>query len=111
MKQDISTMTDKIGYVQDTLQMISGKWKVPILMSMYGGKNRFRDIQRNIPSITTRVLSKELKDLEANKLVTRTVHDGRPVSITYTLTSYSHTLTPVVDEMIKWGKQHKKGSL
>jgi DNA-binding HxlR family transcriptional regulator len=111
MKPKATTIADNIKFAQDTLQMINGKWKVPILMSMYSGKSRFRDIQRNIPAITTRVLSKELKDLEANKLITRTVNGGHPVSITYTLTSYSHTLTPVVDEMIKWGKQHSKGGL
>jgi DNA-binding HxlR family transcriptional regulator len=111
MKHNVITAADKISFVQDTLAIISGKWKLPILMSMYGGKNRFRDIQRNIPAITTRVLSKELKELEASKLITRTVHDSYPVSITYNLTSYSHTLTPVVDEMIKWGKQHSKGGL
>jgi DNA-binding HxlR family transcriptional regulator len=111
MKQNIVTITDKIRYVQDTLLVINGKWKLPILMSMYDGKSRFRDLQRNIPAITTRVLSKELKDLESNKLIVRIVHDTYPVTIDYKLTSYSYTLTPVVDEMIKWGKQHSKGQL
>ncbi len=111
MKQNIVTIADKISYVQDTLSVIHGKWKLPILMSMYDGKSRFRDLQRNIPGITTRVLSKELKDLESNKLIVRIVHDTYPVSIDYKLTSYSYTLTPVVDEMIKWGKQHSKGRL
>jgi DNA-binding HxlR family transcriptional regulator len=101
-------MTDKIKYVQDTLYVISGKWKLPILMSMYDDTSRFRDLQRSIPAITTRVLSKELKDLEANKLIIRTVHDTYPVSITYTLTPYSFTLTPVVDEMVKWGERHRR---
>ena len=111
MKEKSNDIITRIGYVQTTLQAISGKWKLPILMSMYGGKSRFRDIQRNIPQITTRVLSKELKDLEASKLIIRIVHDGYPVSIEYKLTSYSFTLTPVVDEMIKWGKLHSKGRL
>ena len=111
MKEKDNDIANRIAYVQNTLAAISGKWKVPILMSMYAGKSRFRDIQRNIPQITTRVLSKELKDLEAAKLILRIVHDGHPVSIEYKLTSYSFTLTPVVDEMIKWGKQHSKGGL
>jgi DNA-binding HxlR family transcriptional regulator len=111
MKQDITTIADKIRYVQDSLNVINGKWKLPILLSMYAGKSRFRDLQRNIPNITTRVLSKELKDLEASKLIIRIVHEGQPVSIEYKLTTYSFTLTPVVDEMIKWGKQHSKGGL
>ncbi|HAL82178.1 MAG TPA: transcriptional regulator [Mucilaginibacter sp.] len=111
MKKDITTISDRISYVQGTLQVISGKWKLPILMSMYAGISRFRDLQRNIPNITTRVLSKELKDLEANKLIVRIVHDSTPVAIEYKLTTYSFTLTPIVDEMIKWGKQHSKGGL
>lgn len=109
MKQPITSLADKIGYVQETLAVISGKWKVPILMSMYAGKSRFRDLQRCVPNITTRVLSKELKDLEANKLIIRIVNDTYPVTIDYKLTTFSFTLTPVVDEMIKWGKQHTKG--
>jgi len=111
MKQKSSTSADKIAYVQDTLNVINGKWKLPILISMYEGKSRFRDLQRSIPAITTRVLSKELKDLESNKLIVRIVNDTRPVTIDYKLTTYSYTLTPVVDEMIKWGKQHSKGGL
>jgi DNA-binding HxlR family transcriptional regulator len=108
MKEKENDVANRIAHVQNTLSVINGKWKLPMLMSMYSGKNRFRDIQRNIPNITTRVLSKELKDLEANKLITRIVHDSYPVSIEYKLTSYSHTLTPLVDEMIKWGKQHQR---
>jgi DNA-binding HxlR family transcriptional regulator len=111
MKEKTNDIINRITYVQNTLAAISGKWKVPILMSMYAGKSRFRDIQRNIPKITTRVLSKELKDLEASKLIIRIVRDSHPIAIEYKLTTYSFTLTPVVDEMIKWGKQHSKGGL
>jgi len=108
MKKREISMTDKIKYVQDTLYVISGKWKLPILMTMYDGQSRFRQIQRNIPKITTRVLSKELKDLEANKLIVRTVYNSSPVSIEYTLTPYSYTIKPVVDEMVNWGENHRK---
>lgn len=107
MKQDINKIAGKISQVQSTLSVINGKWKLPILLSMYSGISRFRDLQRNIPNITTRVLSKELKDLESNKLIIRIVHDSHPVSIEYKLTTYSFTLSPVVDEMIKWGKLHQ----
>lgn len=106
MEQKAATVTNNIKHIQTTLHIISGKWKLPILMSLYDGKNRFRDLQRNVEGITTRVLSKELKELEFNKLIVRTVHDSYPVTITYTLSPYSQTLTPVVDAMVKWGKQH-----
>src|SRR5882762_561972 len=108
MKQDVTTIADKISYLQNTLAVINGKWKLPILISMYSGISRFRELQRNIPNITTRVLSKELKDLESNKLIIRIVHGSHPVSIEYKLTTYSFTLTPVVDEIIKWGRQHER---
>ena len=109
--KEVSKIADKISQVQTTLAVINGKWKLPVLLSMYSGISRFRDLQRNIPNITTRVLSKELKDLEASKLILRVVHDTHPVSVEYKLTTYSFTLTPVVDEMIKWGRQHSKGNL
>jgi DNA-binding HxlR family transcriptional regulator len=108
MKKETLSTADKIKYVQDTLYVISGKWKLPILMAMYEGVSRFRDLQRAVPVITTRVLSKELKELEANQLIVRTVFDTYPVSIEYTLTPYSYSLTPVVDEMINWGRMHRK---
>ena len=108
MAQDIITPADRIKFVQATLAVVNGKWKLPILMSMHQGVNRFRDLQRSVPTITTRVLSKELKDLEANNLVIRKVKEGKPVAVEYILAPYSASLTPVVSEMIKWGKQHHK---
>ena len=109
--KDISTMADRIRFAQETLQIIDGKWKVPILMAMYSGVSRFRDLQRSVPGITTRVLSKELKDLEASGLILRKVNEGQHASVEYSLTTHSFSLTPVVDEMIKWGKKHSKGGL
>ena len=69
MKKQELTIEQKIKYVQDTLFVISGKWKLPILIAINQGSTRFRDIQRSVTPITTKVLSKELKDLEQNKLV------------------------------------------
>jgi len=106
-KRELS-IEQKIKYVQDTLFVVSGKWKLPILMAINSGNNRFRDIQRGVPNITTRVLSKELKDLEENKLVVRTVKDAFPVSVIYTVSLYCKSLKPMVDEMIKWGENHRK---
>jgi len=101
------TIDQKIKYVQDTLFVISGKWKLPILMAINSGNNRFRDIQRALPGITTRVLSKELKDLEENRLLKRTVYNASPATVDYTVTTYCRNLKPLVDEMIKWGENHR----
>jgi DNA-binding HxlR family transcriptional regulator len=102
------SIEQKIKYVQDTLYVVSGKWKLPILIAMNNGNRRFRDIQRAVPNITTKVLSKELKDLEINKLVIRSVYDSYPVVIEYTVTPYCKSLTPLVDEMIIWGRNHRQ---
>ena len=108
MKQKELNTQQKIKYVQDTLYVISGKWKLPIMIAMNNGNKRFRDIQRSVPNITTRVLSKELKDLEVNMLIVRKVYDTLPVSIEYTVSTYCKSLKPLVDEMINWGQNHRK---
>ena len=106
-KRELST-EQKIKYVQDTLYVISGKWKLPILIAMNNGNNRFRDLQRGLSAISTRVLSKELKELEANKLVIRKVYDTSPVTVEYTVAPYCKSMKPLVNEMIKWGENHRK---
>nr|WP_295865864.1 helix-turn-helix domain-containing protein [uncultured Chitinophaga sp.] len=94
--------------VRDALDVINGKWKLPIIIAISRGHKRFRDIERNIPRITSKVLSKELKDLEAHKLIKRSVFDSQPVSVEYTLTPYAATLNPVIDALFAWGTQHRK---
>jgi len=107
MHQHDLSISDKIKYLQDTLFTISGKWKLPVLMAMYGGASRFTDIQRSVSAITTKVLSKELKDLEEHRLIAREVDTTYPQTISYTVTAYAFTLKPMVDEMISWGKNHR----
>jgi DNA-binding HxlR family transcriptional regulator len=99
---------EKIKYIHDFHTAINGKWKLPILISINHGKNRFKDIQANIPKITNRVLSKELKDLEANLMITRTVYDTTPVTIEYKATDYALTIKPVIEMMTAWGKKHRQ---
>lgn len=97
--------------VRDALDVISGKWKLPIIIAIGRGHKRFRDIERSIPKITSKVLSKELKDLETHKLLKRTVYDSQPVSVEYTLTPYASTLNTVIAALQNWGTQHRKKML
>jgi DNA-binding HxlR family transcriptional regulator len=97
-----------IDAVRDTLYMLSGKWKLPIIISLSSGPRRFKDLQRALEDITPKVLSKELKELELNEFVTRTVYATSPVSVEYELTKYSQSLNKIVDEMRNWGIQHRK---
>jgi len=99
---------EEVQALQDTIYVIGGKWKLPIINSLCNGNKRFRDIQRSIPGITTRMLSKELKEMELNKLVNRTVYNDSPVLVEYTVTSYCKSFGDIILEMIKWGKEHRE---
>ena len=94
--------------VKDALDVLSGKWKLQIILSLTFGKKRFKQVQREIPGITPKMLSKELKDLEMNELVERRVYDTLPVSVEYELTTYGKTLKPLIGELHKWGAKHRK---
>lgn len=94
--------------IRDALDVISGKWKMMILVSLMHGHRRFTEIQRSIPKINAKVLSKELKDLEVHQLITRTVRDEYPVLIEYAMTDYAHTLSKVMKELHAWGVNHRK---
>lgn len=93
--------------VNDAINVISGKWKLPIIGSLLFGKKRFKELEREIPKITPRMLSKELKDLETNGIVTRTVYDTTPVTVEYELTKSGKKLKDVLDVMVEWGLQHR----
>lgn len=95
--------------VNDTMNVLTGKWKLPIMATLISGKKRFKDIERQIPKITPRMLSKELRELELNGIVKRTVHDSIPVIIEYEFTDSGRKIKTVLDSMVEWGTQHRKG--
>lgn len=97
--------------VRDAIDVINGKWKLMILISISSGNNRFREIERSVPKITSKVLAKELKDLEEHHLIKRTVYDETPVLIEYTTTTYSKTLQPVIEVLRDWGINHRKKAM
>lgn len=94
--------------VRDTLDVINGKWKLQIIVSLNAGNKRFTEIERSIPKLTSKVLAKELKELEQNGLVERIVTDTYPVSIEYLPTAYTKTLQPVVESLKDWGENHRR---
>ncbi|HCE56167.1 MAG: helix-turn-helix domain-containing protein [Lutibacter sp.] len=94
--------------INDTMNVLNGKWKLPIIGSLLYGKKRFKELEREIPKITPRMLSKELKDLEINSIITRTVQSTIPVKVEYELSASGRSLNAVLDAMITWGKQHRE---
>lgn len=94
--------------VQDALYVLSGKWKIPIIIALIHGHKRFKELHREIKGITAKMLSKELKELELNTLVKRTVYDTIPVSVEYELTAYGITLDKVIIALRDWGLKHRQ---
>lgn len=93
--------------VRDVIDLIGGKWKLPIIISLSFGNSRFNQLERQIEGITPRMLSKELKDLEVNGLIDRTVIPTTPVSVEYNLTEYGKSLDKVIEVMRNWGTEHR----
>ncbi|CAG5068417.1 putative HTH-type transcriptional regulator YtcD [Dyadobacter sp. CECT 9623] len=100
--------TKSILPVRDALEVLSGKWKLPIIISLMFGNKRFSQIAREVPGITDKMLSKELRDLECNELVKRTVFDSIPVVVEYSLTEYGHSLKVVIEVLREWGSKHRE---
>lgn len=103
-----SKCTQKLTAVGDALYVIGGKWKLRIIIAMSEGNYRFNELQRTIQGISAKVLSNELKDLELNGFVKRTVHDETPVIVTYEPTAYTHTLKDVLHSLAEWGTMHRE---
>jgi DNA-binding HxlR family transcriptional regulator len=97
-----------ITAVRDALYVLSGKWKLPLIVALIEGAKRFNDIQRAIGEITPKILAKELKELELNEFVVRKVLPTTPVTVLYELTPYSESLDKVLEELGKWGYQHRQ---
>lgn len=103
-----SCSTQFVLAINDTMNVISGKWKLAIIGSLLYGKKRFMELERDIHKITPRMLSKELKELEINGIIKRTVHNTIPVTVEYELTKSGKSLHQVLNPMIEWGLQHRK---
>lgn len=114
MKQNTTPETDchtAIIALRDTMNVVNGKWKLAIVSSLLIGKKRFGEIKNTITVITSRMLSKELRELEINGVLTRKVIPSNPVIIEYELTQSGMQLAGVIEKMIEWGVQHRKHSV
>ena len=94
--------------VRDALDVLKGKWKLQIIVALTFGNKRFKEISTEVSGITDRMLSKELKDLEINQLVKRTVHDSFPPIVEYSITEHGKSLANLIDELKEWGLFHRK---
>lgn len=94
--------------LRDALDVLQGKWKIPIIISLFYESKRFKEIIRDIPGLKDKSLSKDLKELESDKLIDRKVLETFPPSVEYSLTDHGHTLCKVINELKEWGIFHRK---
>ena len=95
--------------LKDAIELLSGKWKIIILRNLYHGRTlRFKDMLETSKGITPKVLSKELQQLEENLLITRTVNNTKPVTVSYALTDHAIETQPVINALIVFGLAHRK---
>lgn len=92
--------------LQDILGVIGGKWSMSIIYALFSGKKRFSELERLVPKINTRMLVKELKNMEANGIVKREVFATVPPTVEYTLTTKGEKLEPIINELYKWGLEY-----
>lgn len=92
--------------VSTTLEIIGGKWKALILYHLHGETRRFNELQRQMPEITQRMLTLQLRELEADGIVHREVYPQVPPKVEYSMTAFGATLIPVITAMYEWGSAY-----
>jgi len=93
--------------VETTLSIIGDKWKVLILRDLMEGTKRFGELKNSIGSVSQKVLTTQLRDMEAKGLLTRTVYAEVPPRVEYTLTDTGYSLKPVLEAMRCWGEAYQ----
>jgi len=96
--------------VEATLDVIGGKWKSIILYHLLSEKMRFNELKRLMPGITQRMLTKQLRELEADNLISRKVYAVVPPKVEYSMTDYGITLEPVLCALQDWGLKHMEST-
>ena len=101
-----NSKSQKVCSLKDVLDIIGGKWAMPIIYHLSKGKMRFKEIERAVEGINTRMLVKELKNLEANGIITRAVFATVPPTVEYTLTFKGEQLLPSIKALHQWGQDY-----
>jgi DNA-binding HxlR family transcriptional regulator len=105
--ETLESCTRSLLPIRDTLHILNGKWKLPIMFSLMFENLRFKEMEREIKGITPKMLAKELKELEVNKLIRRTTLGSREDIVQYSITPYGRTLKKIIVEIEMWGIKHR----
>ncbi len=96
---------------ETALEVIGGRWKVPILFQLFQGAQRFSALQRALPAVSQKMLTQQLRELERDGILHREVYPQVPPKVEYSLTPRGATLRPVVAAMCDWGRRLRDGEL
>ncbi|MGY4689137.1 winged helix-turn-helix transcriptional regulator [Salibacterium sp. K-3] len=93
--------------VDDALSILTGKWKPIILLHLLQeGTQRFNELKRKMPGITQKMLTKQLRELEEEDIIERTIYPQVPPKVEYAVTEYGQSLEPILEAMHEWGRNH-----
>ena len=107
MSIDNTIQTKKYNIpVEATLEIIGGKWKCVILCHLMRGRKRTSELKRLMPTITQKMLTQQLRELEEHNVINRIIYNEVPPKVEYELTEYGWSLKPVLDSLCAWGEQH-----
>lgn len=103
--------SEELMAMRDSLDILGGKWKLMILRFLTNRTHQvinFKKMQREIDGISAKMLSKELKELETNLLVSRTAQHTKPITVVYAITEYGKSVLPVTETLVNWGLNHRE---
>ncbi|KIO50797.1 winged helix-turn-helix transcriptional regulator [Flavobacterium hibernum] len=103
--------SEELMAMRDSLDVLGGKWKLMILRFLTNRTHQiinFKKMQREIDGISAKMLSKELKELETNLLISRTEQQTRPITVVYAITEYGKSVLPVTETLVQWGLSHRE---
>lgn len=100
----------KLNVARDIVDVLGGKWKMEIILALLSfDKRRFKELRKDLPGVSSRILSAALKDLEDNHIVSRQVIDTTaPIAVEYQLTDYGISLKPALEALVQLGLEHRK---
>jgi DNA-binding HxlR family transcriptional regulator len=92
--------------VEAAMEVVGGKWKMAILNRLFAGTQRFSELRQAMPTVTQRMLTRQLRELEADGLINRTVYPQVPPKVEYSLTDMGATLRPIAAQLESWGQRY-----
>ena len=106
MSKQPHTPASAAAGIEQAIRMLEGRWKLLILFHLFGGKTlRFSDLERAIPAVSQKMLTQQLRQLERDGVIARTVHPEVPPRVEYRLTDWGQSLCPALDKLLTWAER------